>query len=123
MSGPDTEDHINQVYSNQHFQAIGLDYWSGSNTSTVGGFQQNTGISYPLCMDATATRSVYSAYEGLDVSIVIDQNGIVRYRGSGVNLSEITSMINNLIMTLNIEDEIRPQTVFLYQNYPNPFNP
>ncbi len=56
--------------------------------------------------------------------MVIDHEGIVRYRGAGVNASQITSMIDNLLTASSIDDETSvPATPDLYQNYPNPFNP
>jgi peroxiredoxin len=123
LSGPDTEALINQNYNSQNFQAIGLDYWSGSNSSNVGQFQTATGITYPLCINASGTRTAYQAYEDLDVSIVIDQEGIVRYRGGGVPVSSIKSVIDNLITASSLEEGKILQTYELNQNYPNPFNP
>jgi hypothetical protein len=122
LSGPDTEFFINRVYDQQDFQAIGLDYWDG-NTTNVNVFQQTTSISYPLCFSASGTQALYQAYEAKDVSLVIDQQGIVRYRGGGVNISEITSMIDNLLLTNSIDTDHSPEKFKLYQNYPNPFNP
>ncbi len=87
------------------------------------GYKQFTGITYPLCIDAAAERAVYQAYEANDVSMVIDQSGIVRYRGAGVNTSEITSWINTLLATSAVEEMKQPQSPQLFQNYPNPFNP
>jgi hypothetical protein len=89
----------------------------------VSGFQQSTGITYPLCIAGASTRTAYQAYEGLDVSIVIDQQGIIRYRGGGVDVSEIKMMIDNLIAVNNIAGNIMPRSVALFQNKPNPFNP
>jgi hypothetical protein len=123
LSGPDTEVQIKKNYSSQDFQAIGLDYWSGSNVSTVEGFQIGTGITYPLCIGASDTRRTYQAYEDLDVSIVIDQEGIVRYRGGGVAVSSIKAVVDNLITASSIEENLNFQTYELDQNYPNPFNP
>ncbi len=123
ISGPGTEIQINQVYNSQNFQAIGLDYWANSNQDNVEIFQQSTGISYPLCIAAAATKSIYQANEGLEVSIVIDQSGILRYRGGGVNVSEITSMIDNLIGASAIDNQKSPKKFVLHQNHPNPFNP
>ena len=55
--------------------------------------------------------------------MVIDQSGIVRYRGGGVELSEIKSMIDNLLVASNIEPKDTRIKYKLHQNYPNPFNP
>jgi len=123
ISGPGTEIQINQVYNSQNFQAIGLDYWANSNWDNVDIFQQSTGISYPLCIAAAATKNLYQANEGPDVSMVIDQSGILRYRGGGVNVSEIRSMIDNLIGASAIDNQESPKKFALHQNYPNPFNP
>jgi hypothetical protein len=107
----------------EDIQAIGLDYWSSSNADNVSDFQMSTEITYPLCIGAAATKTLYQAYEDLDVSMVIDQSGILRYRGGGVNVSEIKAMIDNLINISAIEDKISPSKYRLHQNYPNPFNP
>ncbi len=55
--------------------------------------------------------------------MVIDQAGVLRYRGAGVNVSEISSMIDNLIGVSTIEVKERLVKFTLNQNYPNPFNP
>jgi flagellar hook assembly protein FlgD len=55
--------------------------------------------------------------------MVIDQAGVLRYRGAGVNVSEISSMIDNLIGVSTIENKERLVKFTLNQNYPNPFNP
>ena len=55
--------------------------------------------------------------------MVIDPSGIVRYRGAGVNTSQISSWIDNLLATSIEEDFVKPRTPELSQNYPNPFNP
>ena len=86
-------------------------------------YQQLTKVTYPLCIDAATERAIYQAYEANDVSLVIDQSGIVRYRGAGVKVDQITSWIDNLLVT-SVEGENNiPEKPHLYQNYPNPFNP
>jgi FlgD Ig-like domain len=76
-------------------------------------------------MNALATKNVYTQ-SGFynDFSILIDQSGIVRYKGAGVNVSSITTWIDNLLLTSidEIESTV-PQRITLHQNHPNPFNP
>ena len=107
----------------QNFQAIGLDHWNG-NASQVRIFQ-NLGLTYPLCMNALTTKNVYTEIGFYnDFSVLIDKAGIVRYKGAGVDLSLITSWIDNLFLTSIDENEPTvPQRITLHQNYPNPFNP
>ena len=124
MSGPGTETGINQVYKGLNFQALGLDWYPNSNTDNVRSYQQATGVTYPLCIDAAATRSAYQAYEANDVSMVIDQQGVVRYRGAGVKVDQISGWIDNLLTATNVDnDQAVPRSTELEQNYPNPFNP
>jgi len=76
-------------------------------------------------MNALATKNIYTEtgfYN--DFSVLIDQTGIVRYKGAGVDVSEITSWIDNLLLTSVDEIDINlPESIKLRQNYPNPFNP
>ena len=100
-----------------------MDHWNG-NASQVRIFQ-NLGLTYPLCMNALATKNIYTEpgfYN--DFSVIIDQLGIVRYKGAGVDVSLITSWLDNLLLTSVDENEsIMPEGINLEQNYPNPFNP
>jgi len=76
-------------------------------------------------MNALATKNIYTEpgfYN--DFSILIDQTGIIRYKGAGVDVPQITSWIDNLLLSSISESENTiPERVLLYQNYPNPFNP
>jgi hypothetical protein len=73
-------------------------------------------------MNAFTERATYQAYEANDVSVVIDQSGIVRYRGAGVNTTQITLWIDNLLATSVEQKNNHPRSSSLDQNYPNPFN-
>ena len=112
------------MYSGPNFQALGLDWYPNSNATNVRSYQQVTGVTYPLCINAGATRHAYQAYEANDISMVIDQQGVVRYRGAGVKIDQITGWINDLLTTsVEGNDEVLPVSTQLEQNYPNPFNP
>jgi hypothetical protein len=55
--------------------------------------------------------------------MVIDRDGIIRYRGAGVDTSAIRGWIDQLLAT-SVGDDNKNRTKFeLFQNYPNPFNP
>jgi len=56
--------------------------------------------------------------------LVIDQTGIVRYKGAGANITQIKLFINNLLVSkIDDNNSITPDNTILEQNYPNPFNP
>jgi len=58
-----------------------------------------------------------------DRSMVIDQNGIIRYSDDGVALSNIQQKIDELLATGIANDNSDIQNFQLYDNFPNPFNP
>jgi len=55
--------------------------------------------------------------------MVIDRDGIVRYRGAGVDTSAIRGWIDQLLATSIGDDNEILSKFELYQNFPNPFNP
>lgn len=79
-TGDLTESKINQIYKGNGFQAIGLDTWDNtSNHSTVAAFKSSTGITFPLCLQAGSMTDLYATtYDRL---IVIDQQGVIRFKG------------------------------------------
>lgn len=76
-------------------------------------------------MNASNTKNIYTqAGFYNDFSVLIDQTGIIRYKGAGVAVSEITLWIDNLLLTsLDNNEDLIPSRITLNQNYPNPFNP
>ena len=97
-----------------------MDLWNGS-PAQVANFRNQTGITYPLCLNANA---MYTAYVvSPDYSVVVDQNGIIQYKAPGVNVSAITSKIDELLTLAGEEVPENPNRFVLHQNYPNPFNP
>lgn len=62
-----------------------------------------------------------------DRNLIVDQDGILFYKGTGVASTDINDMFGIVDMLLNPtgigdEDEVAESYV-LRQNYPNPFNP
>ena len=85
-------------------------------------FQQTTGITYPLALTASDVGNLYGVVN--DWSVVVDQQGIIRYKQPGVNVTAINSVIDNLLATTGVEEEsAAPRDFELKQNYPSPFNP
>lgn len=126
--GNRTEVEVHQAFMGTgQVQAIGLDLWdSSSSTTTLGSFQQQTGITYPLCLMAGSMASLYQTT--YDRAIVIDQNRIIRFKGNARvsnDLNDAVAVINSLLETTDVGDDPpgTPVRFSLSQNYPNPFNP
>ena len=59
-----------------------------------------------------------------DYSFVVDQDGIIQYKSSGVNVTAITNKIDELLQATSVGDVPAGSNRFqLNQNFPNPFNP
>ncbi len=117
--GPITESQINKVYGNKNFQAVGIDVWDGTIIQMLT-YKQQTGITYPLCLSGSSVLSLYQA--AFDYSLIIDQDGIIRYKDFGVQTNQIKKMIESL---LSLNDPVNQSIISEYdldQNYPNPFN-
>lgn len=106
---------------NKAFAAIGLDYYNGNSTQWRS-FQQSTGITYPLALTASDVGNLYGVVN--DWSVVVDQQGIIRYKQPGVNVTAINTVIDNLLAATGVNEEpATPREFELKQNFPNPFNP
>ena len=94
------EADIHQKYKDKNFQAIGIDVYNGS-ASQVQVFKQITGSTYPLCLFGGSLQSSYGVTS--EYSVVIDQEGIIRYKESGVAVTQIQNMIENLLASVPVE--------------------
>lgn len=123
--GNRTETEVNQVFSpTGKFVAIGLDTWSNSTPLTVDAFKAQTGITYPLLLNAASIEQSYNTT--YDRAIVVDKDGIIRFKGGSVvanTLNSAVSVIEDLIAAGSTasEGEDDPQSFSLAQNFPNPF--
>lgn len=105
--GPTVESSIYQEFKNNDaFTAIGLDTWdSSSSESSVGGFRDATGITFPLAIQAGSVAAAYSTtYDRL---MVIDQNGILIHKGVVLASNDVDitiDAINQSLSTVGIGD-------------------
>lgn len=98
-----------------------MDYYNG-NAAQVTTFKNVTGVTYPLCRTASATGNAYGVVN--DWSVVVDQQGLIRYKQPGVNVNAINNVIDQLLASSEVDENPENLAGFeLHQNYPNPFNP
>ena len=88
--GSNAETEIHQKYKNQNFQAIGIDVYNGT-PALVQTYKQRTTSTFPLCLYGSPVQVSHGVTR--DYSEVIDQEGIIRYKGSGIAVSQIQNMI------------------------------
>lgn len=106
-NGPNTESGIYSVYKNDaNFVAVGIDTWDGSS-GQVQSYQVSTGITYPLLLNGGSMQRDYNTT--YDRMIVIDQSGVIRYKGtsnaSTSKVAEASDVISGLLTTAGLEDE------------------
>ncbi|MCV9386516.1 redoxin domain-containing protein [Reichenbachiella ulvae] len=128
-NGPNTESGIYEVYkSNPNFVAVGIDVWDG-NASLVADFQDRTGITYPLCLNGSAIEDLYNTT--YDRMIVIDKDGIIRFKDNAQATSAVVSSASEVIAyyLADISDDGMGMDMVLSTNqklsfnlYPNPTN-
>lgn len=96
--GPDIEKKLKEAFNGKFsFVIIGLDVWDG-NSSSLESFKNNTGISFPLLLNASSVGSSYgTTYDRL---IVVDKNGKIAHKGSrsaSNDLSTVVSTVTDLL--------------------------
>ena len=89
-NGPNTQTLYKDFMSNPDFVAIGIDVWDG-NASSVTSFKNRTGITYPMALNGSALTSVYSTT--YDRILVVDQEGILQFKGTSNASSDVTNMV------------------------------
>lgn len=102
--GNETEKKVNDVYGDREdFVAVGADFWNSSSSNTsVSTFAEQTGIEYPLLVKAGDMAELYkTTYDRL---LVIDKEGILRYKGNTVaskDLDNAIAVIEEYLTTLS----------------------
>lgn len=101
-AGPKIESLLYQEYMNtSNFAAIGVDTWnSSSNATSVAGFQNLTGISFPLAIKAGSVAVDYgTTYDRL---MIIDQEGILVHKGRVTATNDVNNAIEAINMSLAV---------------------
>lgn len=94
-NGNNTETGIYDVYkSNSDFEAVGVDTWDG-NESGVESFKSSTGLTYPLCLMGSSVLDLYNTT--YDRIIVVDKEGIIRYKAVANSTSDVVSEASDVI--------------------------
>ncbi|MCK4750955.1 MAG: T9SS type A sorting domain-containing protein, partial [Bacteroidales bacterium] len=101
-AGPSVETDIHQAFKDStRFAAIGLDTWNASsNESSVEGFKNSTGITFPLALKAGSVAAEYATtYDRL---MVIDQAGILVHKGKIAASNDINNAIEAINQSLTV---------------------
>jgi len=101
--GSDIESNIHQAYKNDssNFVIVGIDTWdSSSNSSSVEGFKNSTGITFPLGIKGADVATAYkSTYDRL---LVIDKVGTLIHKGVVVASNDIDNTIKAIEEGLSV---------------------
>lgn len=118
---PDVQTKLADAYNeNENYLIVGVDAWNGS-TAQVKNFVSSTNITFPaLEMGSEMANSWGTTYDRI---IVIDENGNMAFKGSGLASSHIDQAVNAVNESLNnlttsIYDMKKP--MFEAVVYPNP---
>ena len=118
--GPVVESEIYQKYMDDegNLVAVGIDTWnSSSNESSVAGFREATGITFPLAIKGGDVASSYkSTYDRL---LVINRAGILVHKGLVVASNDIDNAISAIEESLTVTG-LDEQNSLGASVYPNP---
>ena len=119
-NGNNTETGIYDFYEgNANFVAIGIDTWDGSK-SGVENFISQTGITYPAALNGSSVQSLYSTT--YDRIIVVDQNGIIKYKATSNATAAVVSDAKQVIdglLTLTAVEDVKHENEF-FKVFPVP---
>ena len=115
------ESSINQEFNadSAHFTAVGIDTWdASSNESSVTGFKNSTGITFPLAIKGGHVAGNYqTTYDRL---MVIDKDGVLVHKGLIVASNDIDNAIAAIEQSLVVTGINNSINVPQLQVYPNP---
>jgi peroxiredoxin len=91
---PELERQVHQVYSDQGFTLIGVDYDEAIDKVTE--FASATGITYPIAPDpgGLVFHSIAAPKSGVTRNVVIDRKGTIRFLTRLYDPQEFEAMVN-----------------------------
>ena len=115
------ESSINQEFHSDsaNFTAVGIDTWdASSNESSVTGFKNSTGITFPLAIKGGQVAGNYqTTYDRL---MVIDKDGVLVHKGLVVASNDIDNAIAAIEQSLVVTGINNSINVPQLRVYPNP---
>lgn len=95
---PDVEKDLHADYAGKtDYVILGLDTWDG-NSSSLKSFKDNTGVTFPLLLEASGVANDYgTTYDRL---VVIDKQGKIAHNGTRAttnDLSTVKSKVDDLL--------------------------
>ncbi|MCC6651819.1 MAG: hypothetical protein IT348_11775 [Candidatus Eisenbacteria bacterium] len=126
------ETNLHQYYDTNYpgqVQVLGCDVRDGT-IAQLNGFRTTTGVTYPLLRDCFISpvhpQSLVAMYGSRDNFVVINKQGIVRYRaqqtwpyGNAYHLNEIRGCVDSLV-TLGLDAGDGPPAAVRFAAAPNP---
>ncbi len=118
---------IVQSYAGRPLTAFACDFWNG-NDLQCDLFQQTTGISFPVLEMASPLGAPNMYNCSYHYCFVLDGDGVVQYRGAGVNIPALSQVIEEAVNRLEDQNNVGVNDTpaagaSLAPNVPNPFNP
>ena len=121
-AGGSIESGIYTKYSDDDVIVLGIEGWDGTD-SQVQSYINRTSpkVTFPILVKGSSVLIDYKTT--IDWSMVLDQNGVVRYSDESADIGAITRKIDALLLSSINSPKNTAQTFKLFENYPNPFNP
>jgi hypothetical protein len=79
---------------------VAVELWNGS-LAQVNSFIQATGTTYPVAMRGREFENEYEVIR--DYYVVVDPDGVIRYKRAGININGITATIDQYLPQTDVE--------------------
>jgi len=80
------------------------------------------GASYPIGDDRSTAIWGDFGNGVVPRNVIVDSEGVVRYSAIGYNEAAITTLLDELLSVVSVDEGYQPESHQLMHSYPNPFN-